>query len=637
MPLRHPLAHLLTSIAACVFAATDARAVDPGSELIGCDQADSRVTITASAHLDAGCTWTRGFEIVASDLVLDCQGAHIVTTDRRYGILITAPTDVALSNITVRNCHVEGFLNNLHIERDGFRALAEGVEYDHAFSDIVIEDSMFLNSRGVGIFVDGYVTGVTLRNLHVEGAGSAGIYLEAGSKDNVVENNDIVNNGYRENGPNGQFFDFGNLSVYFWGPGREGLAIDGSRNNRVVNNRFSGNSAGAIFLYKNCGEFVDSRPERWFQRRYGADGNLIEGNTIDGEDIGVWIASRMGENTEPMQCSDPAYIDEGLIRVSLDQADDNVVRANVFNDVTYGIRVEDDHAVLEDNEFTGSDPAQQAIIVGTRFRTPELGLPVDGTTITGNRSSIAGNTNPYRWIHGHVNTTFAGNQSLGRVVGFCEGEQPPTTFFIFVLAFVVADPPDPPPGGPPVIPPPQPLPPCPLACADTAPVTVPSIVIRRVDTPPGDDALSFRGHVAAPYPFVPPLDPVAVGIGVLIRDALGGTLLDLFIPGGAFDPLAKAGWKASPNRGVWKYVNRSATPPGGIVGVAITDLSRMLPGLVRVHVKGRRGAYPVDPAMLPLTGFLILDPPTAETGQCGEAIFFPPTRCTTNGVTVRCR
>src|SRR5262249_30143579 len=250
------------------------------------------------------CTWTRGVTIVASDVTLDCQGAHIVATNGGTGGLITAPTDVSLSNITVRNCFIQGFLNNLRITREGFRDLAAGQEYEHGYSNVVIEDSTLVDSHGVGLFVDGYVTGVTLRRLHVEGAGSAGIYLEHGSRFNVVDDNDIVNNGYTENGPNGQFFDFAGISFFFWGPGREGLAIDGSRDNVVTNNRFSGNSAGAIFLYKNCGEFVNSRPERWFERRYGATDNVIEHNTISGEDIGVWIASRMGENTLPMECSD---------------------------------------------------------------------------------------------------------------------------------------------------------------------------------------------------------------------------------------------------------------------------------------------------------------------------------------------
>lgn len=629
---------LAAALLAAVLPGAPARALDPGSQPIGCEQADTQVTISATSHLDPSCTWTRGVEIVASDVVLDCQGAHLATTDRRYGILITAPADVALSHIVVRNCHVEGFLNNVRVTREGFRDLAEGAEYDHAFSDIVIEDSTFLDSRGVGIFVDGYVTDVTLRNLHVEGSGSAGIYLEAGSKDNVVEHNVIVNNGYKENGPGGQAFQIGAATFWFWGTGREGLAIDGSRANRVTDNVFSGNSAGGIFLYKNCGEFVNERPERWWHRRYGADGNVIEGNTIRGEDNGVWIASRMGENTLPMDCSDPAYYAAGAERVVLDYADDTVVRNNVFENVTYGVRVEDDRAVVMDNEFTGTDPAQQAIVVGTRFRTPHLGLPVGGTTITGNRSTISGNANPYRWIHGHANTTFTGNEAFGRVVGFCEGVQPRTNLFIFVVAFeVLADPDDPPTGDPPVIPPPDPLPPCPLACASPAPIARPRVTLRRLGTPPGDDTMAFRGRLTLPHPFAPALDPAATGVGVVVADAAGGRFVDVTIPGGPFDPVTDVGWKTVTSRS-WKYVDRSPMPAAGITRLSVKDLSNQVPGLVQFAVKGRRGAYPLDASDLPLTALLVLDPPTAETGQCGQAAFAgPATSCTIDARSVRCK
>jgi nitrous oxidase accessory protein NosD len=621
-------------MAASMLGPRHAAAVDPGSQLIGCDQADTQVTIAVSSHLDPSCTWTRGVEIVASDVTLDCQGAHIAAPDRRYGVHIVSTTDVALSNITVRNCHVEGFLNNVHIEREGFRDLVEGQEYEHAFSNIVIEDSTILNSRGVGVFVNGYVTGVTLRRLHIEGADSTGIYLEAGSKDNVVEDNEIVNNGYGENGPGGQFFTLAGVSFYFWGTGREGLAIDGSRYNRISNNYFTGNSAGAIFLYKNCGEFVNERPQRWWHRRYGADGNVIEGNTIVGEDNGVWIASRMGENVLPMDCSDPQY-QAGVV---LDYADDNVVQDNFFENVTFGVRVEDDRAVVTGNEFTSDDPAHEAVVVGTRFRTSALGLPVDGTTITDNHALIAGNKNPYRWIHGHTNTTFAGNESLGRVVGLCEGVQPPTGPFVFVVAFVVADPENPPTGEPPVLPPPLPLPPCPASCATGGTVSKPRLVLKKLGTPPGDDSLSFRGQITVPVPFTPALDPAEVGVGVVIADATGARMVDVLVPGGAYDPAAKVGWKASRGGTRWKYLDKSASPPAGITGVTIRDLSTRQPGLVQISVRGRRGSYPVDPASLPLTGLLILDPPTAETGQCAEASFVGPMQsCTTDGRGVKCR
>jgi hypothetical protein len=619
--------------AACFLAFAEARAVDPGSQPIGCELADSQVTIAVSSHLDPSCTWTRGVEIVASDVVLDCQGAHIAAPDHRYGVLVTAPADVALANIVVRNCHIEGFLNNVRITREGFRDLAEGVEYEHAFSNIVIEDSTILSSRGVGVFVDGYVTGVTLRNLRVEGAGSAGIYLEAGSKDNVVENSVIVNNGYEENGPNGQFFEIVGITFWFWGIGREGLAIDGSRDNVVRNNHFSGNSAGSIFLYKNCGEFVNQRPERWWHRRYGADGNLIEGNTFAGEDNGIWIASRMSENTLPMDCSDPPYL-SGYV---LDYADGNVVRANVFQDVTYGVRVEDDGNVIEDNDFASDDAAHQAIVVGTQFRTSALALPVDGTTIRANRSFIAGNTHPYRWIHGHTNTTFTANESLGRLTGQCEGVQPARGPFVFVVEVVVADPENPPSGEPPVLPPPALLPPCPLACTSAVAVVEPRIVVRGLATPPGDDGLSFKGEVVLPHPFTPVLDPVANGVGVVIADALGGRLLDVVIPPGAYDLATKIGWKTGRRGDTWRYVDRSDTPAEGIERVVIHDLSRRRPGLVRFLVKGKRGSYPLAAGSLPLAGFVAFDPPTAETGQCGEATFAAPATCTGGADAVRCR
>jgi parallel beta-helix repeat protein len=610
-----------------------ATAVAPGSALIPCSLADQQNTITASSHLDPSCIWTRGFEIVAPDVELDCQGASIAG-DRRYGIYIHAPTDTPLANITVRNCHVDGFLNSVRIEREGFRDLAPGVEYENAFSNIVVEDGSMHNSRGVGIFVDGYVTDVTLRNLHIEGTGSAGIYLETGSKDNVVENDTIVNNGYRENGPSGQLFQFAGIDFWFWGTGREGIAIDGSRFNVVRNNFFSGNSAGGIFLYKNCGEFVTQRPDRWFDRRYGAHGNLIEGNTFVGEDNGVWVGSRMAENTLPMECSDPEY----LPGIRLDYAKDNVVRDNVFQDVTFGVRVEDDRATVADNTFTSADPAHEAIVIGTRYRTTALSQPVDGTTVAGNEADIAGNVSPYRWIWGHTNTTFTGNESLGRVTGLCEGVQPPVGPFVMAVAVEVLDDPDNPPMETRELPAPDPLPPCPTTCTTGSAVESPRLVVKHLHTPAGDDTLAFRGELVLPYPFVPALDPSTVGVGIVVADASGARVVDVWIPGRPFDPIARVGWKTSRSGTTWTWDDRSADPPAGIAKVSVKDLSRKQPGRVRFKVRGKRGTYPVDPAQLPLTAIFSLDPPTAETGQCGPASFPAPTRrCRTDGKHVACR
>lgn len=632
-PKTFPPLVLVAALLISAFAPGGASAVEPGSELITCDRADERIDITVDSHLDPSCTWTRGVEILASGVTLDCQGAHIATTDRRYGVYIHAPTDTPLSDITVQNCHVEGFLNNFHIEREGFRQLAEGVEYENGFSNITIEDSTSLNSRGVGIFVNGYVAGVTLRNLHVEGAGSTGIYLEAGSKDCAVEDSTIIGNGFGENGPQGGPFTFAGIDFWFWGTGREGLAIDGSRFNVVRNNVFQSNVAGGIFLYKNCGEFVTQRPQRWFHRRYGADGNLIENNSFVDEKNGVWIGSRMGENTIPMECSDPQY----LPGYSLDYADDNVVHDNLFQNVTFGVRVEDDGAEVTDNEFVSADAIDEAIVVGTRYRTQALSQPVDGTVVTGNVANIAGSPNPYRWVWGHTNTTFQDNQSLGRLVSLCEGVQPPVGPFVMTVSFEVLADPENPPNEIRELPLPAELPACATACETGGSVEKARLFLKKLDTAPGDDTLLFKGELTVPTPFNPALDPVGSGAALVVEDSTGARLLDVTLPGGDYDRATKTGWQAARSGTSWRYVNKSATPPGGISLLTIRDLSSKQPGLLRVRAVGKRGSYPVDPANLPLTGLLVLDPPTAATGQCGIATFAAPQGCTSDGKSVKCK
>jgi parallel beta-helix repeat protein len=143
------------------------------------------------------------------------------------------------------------------------------------------------------VFVDGYVSGVVLRDLEIAGAGGVGVYLEAGSRDNVVTRCDIHDNGYGDVDPAGIPIVIGGVTFRYLSTGREGIAIDGSRDNRILRNRIARNSAGGIFLSKNCGEDFTSRPAQWWERRYGADGNVIVRNDIsdgNGGDVqtGAW-------------------------------------------------------------------------------------------------------------------------------------------------------------------------------------------------------------------------------------------------------------------------------------------------------------------------------------------------------------
>lgn len=431
---------LAVAVALTVLAALPVGAAPAASPtLVGCDRAAVRVQVTTDVVLDPSCTYTAGFDVTASHVTLDCAGALIRSTGTSgIGILVHAPADVELTDVTVTGCRIEGFLNNLRVRRDGFGSLVHGHEYDHPTSDIAITDSDFTGSRGVGLYVDAFVSDVTIADNAFHETGSSGIYLETGSRQNRIERNVLSHNGGIENGTGGEQLQLGGSTVWYWGTGREGISVDGSYDNAIVDNRFTSNSAGGILLYKNCGE--DEGSPSWIPRLFPSTGNRIEGNTFTDERTGVWVASRMGENTLPMNCSDPAYVERPGLRVTLDRAPGNTIVGNAFTDVTYGVRVEDDDTTVADNRFTASSPDHHAVIVGTPYRTEALDRPVAGTVLTGNVASITGNDSPYRWVHGQVRTTVTGNSALGRATGICEGEPPPRSLFVMVIAVAPANP-----------------------------------------------------------------------------------------------------------------------------------------------------------------------------------------------------
>jgi hypothetical protein len=237
-----------------------------------------------------------------------------------------------------------------------------------------------------------------------------------------------------------------------------------------------------------------------------------------------------------------------------------------------------------------------------------------------------------------VSTDFADNQSFDRPVGLCEGVPPARGPFVMSTAFELVDPNNPPLGETRELPPPDPLPPCPTTCAAGSNVVSPRLAIGNLNTPPGDDKLLFRGHLELPHPFEPPLDPMATGVAIVVENATGTRLVDVLIPGGTYDPALRTGWRSTRRYAGWKYVNRSDSPPAGIRTVVIRDLSPRQPGKLKFRVTGRDGAYPIAGESLPLTGLFSVDPPTAETGQCGgTAVAGAGLACNHLGGRVICR
>ena len=129
----------------------------------------------------------------------------------------------------------------------------------------------------------------------------------------------------------------------------------------------------------------------------------------------------MGENTLPMECSDPAVpapATSPRLRRRQRRPRQRLPERHVRR-ARRGRR----RRRSTDNEFTGDDADRRRRSSSARaIRTPVLGQPVDGTTITGNRATIAGNTESVPLGPRPRRTRpSADNESLGRAVGLLRG------------------------------------------------------------------------------------------------------------------------------------------------------------------------------------------------------------------------
>jgi len=437
-PLLPRLAAVLALLLVAALVACEPVAPPKGPPTISCDRAAERITLTESAVLDPSCTYTGGFAIAASGVTLECAGATIADptpTTGGVGILVTAPADADRSDIAVRHCTVRGFTNGLRVTRDGFKALPVGGEYEHGYRNVLVEDSTIQATNGTGLYIDGDVTGVTLQRLTITDAGGPGIYLEAGSRGIQVLDNVIHHVGWAGAGPEGTSYVFGGTVVRYRSRGREGIAVDGSRDDLISGNRIDGAAAGGILLYKNCGEYVH-QPAQWWRRPYGSDGNTIIGNTISDERVGVWVGSRQDENQAFMDCSDPVVLSRTLVKIYEDHARGNRIEANRFDAVTWGVRVEDDDTAVVDNRFTTVDAAGASVAVGSQQRSGVLHHPVTGTIIQGNSTDAPDDGAPYRWAYGEVATSFGGNLASKLGATWQQGPVFAPDPFLFVAEFL---------------------------------------------------------------------------------------------------------------------------------------------------------------------------------------------------------
>lgn len=341
------------------------RAAAPQGEVCG-----ENLVIQQSMQLKPGCRYTGTTIIAASNVTLDCQGATLDAAAEKVFTLVVGGRR-AVTDVEVKNCVVTG--SRRHGVFVGLTALdtrkplgADGrPDYDQHPRRVVLRNVSAVRNANVGIYVDDYVQDVQILDSLAEGNASTGIYLEHSSRNNRIINTRVVNNGFgTASGVTGAL----NTS-------REGIAVDSSAGNVIENNVITGNKAGGIFLYRNCGERPDM--EQSVLRWQPSSGNTIRGNTVEGGRVGIWVASRQEMVLRPEKCqlrADPAN------GVFPDAAPDNTVTGNTIRNVEVGIRVADDGNVIEDNQVAATG---DCLMLGSGQRD-RMRRPVQNLTIRAN-------------------------------------------------------------------------------------------------------------------------------------------------------------------------------------------------------------------------------------------------------------
>jgi hypothetical protein len=174
-------------------------------------------------------------------------------------------------------------------------------------------------------------------------------------------------------------------------------------------------------------------------------------------------------------------------------------------------------------------------------------------------------------------------------------------------------------------------------CTNGVTVQKPKIKIANFLTAPGDDTFSFNGVLD--FATAPLLDPVVRGARVILEDG-AGVRFDVSVPPGAYDPTTRTGWL--PNGARTAFTFRSASSVGGVLDKLKLSRTTARPDVIKFTMSGKKGAQAASAVVPPLAATIVLDAPTAATGECGEVDFSGPSpapACAMNrrGSTLGCK
>ena len=174
-------------------------------------------------------------------------------------------------------------------------------------------------------------------------------------------------------------------------------------------------------------------------------------------------------------------------------------------------------------------------------------------------------------------------------------------------------------------------------CTNGVTVSKPKVKITNFLTAPGDDTFSFNGVLD--FATAPVLDPVARGARVILEDG-AGVRFDVSVPPGAYNPATRTGWL--PNGAGTAFTFRTTSSVGGVIDKLKLSRTTARPDVVKFTMTGKKSAAAASAVTPPLAATVVLDAPTAATGECGEIGFpgpAPAPSCALNrsGSTLSCK
>lgn len=298
----------------------------------------------------------------ARGVVLDCRGGRIGAPERgsrtreSHRLVIESGRDghggwEAPSDVTVRDCRIAGTVRIAGMDGESARESSRRVGHTAraqaaAPTHIHLDRNRFVGPAGLfKLLVNVGVTDVSVTNSVFEGSTigttiylgdeSARIHIEANRFDGIAQR-------------------------------REQIALDGTADAIIRGNFFGDTAAGAVFIYRNCGERGRVRVQE--PRRNAIEANVfVAGGRAATARPVIWIGSRDRRRSErPEQCA----LDDGLgfgsslsageAMIERDMARDNRVVGNRFVGIDPARRIRDDDLdnLVGDNTSVSTIPAE---------------------------------------------------------------------------------------------------------------------------------------------------------------------------------------------------------------------------------------------------------------------------------------